>query len=268
MSLEPVNGYDFILSGRSKTPVFRKIDESGKPKLVKTASVPEEVKMELMRRREQQQDQERLEEARAKITAEKEVTEVESVEFDNSPVDVMEEEAEVLELRAKVAKAEKALTELLPMTVFEATLEQLASEMSTRFGVYTVFLNREPQDGDIHPITSEPMNMYERGLAYKQFVKATMTGRVTELPEPTAPPRHEVPREYTIDQDTKWRTQGMSSHTASDGNKAAQYNIDGIVGEPPLSGEGMVARTIIDPSWVNKGMPIEYLKERDGIGNR
>lgn len=264
MSLE-YKGYDFIISGRSKTPVFRKIDESGKPKLIKTATVPEEVKSELMRRYEAQHDIQRAEEAKKTV---EEVKSVESVDY-GEPAEVIPdgmENVELEELRIKVQKAEKALTELLPMTVFEATLEQLAKEMSNRFGVYTVFIGREPEDGDVHPISAELMNMYERGLAYKQYVKATLTGKVENLPEPVEPQRINVPRTYEIDQDAKWRSQGMQSNVRSESNKAASYGIDGIVPEQPIGGEGMVAQTIIDPSWQNKGMPIEYLKDRDGLG--
>jgi len=58
------------------------------------------------------------------------------------------------------------------------SLEQLATKMYEDYGVYTVFVGHEPQDGDIHPFTTEPMTRYETGLAYSSFNKAVVQGKL------------------------------------------------------------------------------------------
>jgi len=49
----------------------------------------------------------------------------------------------------------------------DADIYQIAQELSDRFGVYTAWLKRYPEDGEISPVTGELMPLYERGVYYQ-----------------------------------------------------------------------------------------------------
>lgn len=52
------------------------------------------------------------------------------------------------------------------------TLKDLADLMYTKFGVYTCYLQREPKQDDVHPITGNLMNNFTRGQARQQYLSA------------------------------------------------------------------------------------------------
>jgi hypothetical protein len=68
-----------------------------------------------------------------------------------------------------------------PSSIHTATIEDMAKAMFERFGVYTIWLGRYPEDNEISPITGEPMPSYERGVAYTAAKRAFMQGRLTNI---------------------------------------------------------------------------------------
>ena len=52
------------------------------------------------------------------------------------------------------------------------TLKDLADLMYTKYGVYTCYLNKEPQETDVHPITGGLMTNFLRGQARQQYLSA------------------------------------------------------------------------------------------------
>lgn len=52
------------------------------------------------------------------------------------------------------------------------TLKDLADLMYTKFGVYTCYLQREPKQDDVHPITGNLMSNFTRGQARQQYLSA------------------------------------------------------------------------------------------------
>lgn len=52
------------------------------------------------------------------------------------------------------------------------TLKDLADLMYIKFGVYTCYLQREPRNDDIHPITGNMMTNFTRGQARQQYLSA------------------------------------------------------------------------------------------------
>lgn len=52
------------------------------------------------------------------------------------------------------------------------TLKDLADLMYTKYGVYTCYLQREPKQDDVHPITGNLMTNFTRGQARQQYLSA------------------------------------------------------------------------------------------------
>ena len=52
------------------------------------------------------------------------------------------------------------------------TLKDLADLMYTKYGVYTCYLQKEPQETDVHPITGGLMTNFLRGQARQQYLSA------------------------------------------------------------------------------------------------
>lgn len=61
------------------------------------------------------------------------------------------------------------------------TIQELAKILEERFGVYTIWLNRYPENDEISPITGEPMPHYEVGMAYNAAKRAFIQGRLTTI---------------------------------------------------------------------------------------
>lgn len=61
-----------------------------------------------------------------------------------------------------------------------ATIFDLANELYDCFGVYTVFVNKPPQDNDVHPFSGETMTRYEVGLAYQKHTQVTVQGKLNK----------------------------------------------------------------------------------------
>ena len=158
------------------------------------------------------------------------------------------------------------LKELLASSVFEADLKTLAEQLAERFNIYTVFIGREPSHTDLHPITAEVMNNFDRGLAYKQYVRATLSGVLGDLDRniaiAQADPRFERPVPQTVQplppqyQTVEQRAESEQSHLSSNIKNAESYGIDGIIQDPPVMANGF-ARQIVDTSWLNKAKTID-----------
>lgn len=66
----------------------------------------------------------------------------------------------------------------LGFSIFDASLEDLARAMHERFGVYTVFTMKYPEDDEINPFSGTRMTRYERGQAYQAARRAIEQGRI------------------------------------------------------------------------------------------
>lgn len=63
-------------------------------------------------------------------------------------------------------------------TLLGASLEDLATAMFERYGIYTVFLGRHPEADEISPLSGERMSNYDRGIAYQAANRALVQGRL------------------------------------------------------------------------------------------
>lgn len=77
-------------------------------------------------------------------------------------------------------KEENAKLSAQPVAV-QKDLFGLAQEMYSRYGIYTIFVNDLPKDGDIHPWTGDIMTRYETGLAYQSYNRAVAQGKLTQV---------------------------------------------------------------------------------------
>ena len=60
----------------------------------------------------------------------------------------------------------KVIAELSENTKQVQTARDFGNDLLSSFGIYTALASRDPQVGDIHPFTLQPMNRYDVGLAY------------------------------------------------------------------------------------------------------
>lgn len=65
-----------------------------------------------------------------------------------------------------------------PGSIHGASIWDMARAMYERFGVYTVWLKKDPEEGEISPLTGEAMPSYERGIAYQAMKRAVIQGRI------------------------------------------------------------------------------------------
>lgn len=72
---------------------------------------------------------------------------------------------------------------LQSISIHTASLEDIATALYERFGIYTVYLNRYPQPDEVNPFTAEPMTNYERGIAYQAALRAESRGLTRRPPE-------------------------------------------------------------------------------------
>lgn len=80
--------------------------------------------------------------------------------------------------------ARQALEEMNGKTIYDASIKDMAEALYERFGVYTAYLNRFPGDDEINPFTARPMTKYERGVAYQSFIRVMNSGILnTDLEE-------------------------------------------------------------------------------------
>lgn len=167
---------------------------------------------------------------------------------------------EIAAMQQELDRRKDIIENLLKLSVTEATLEELAVQLSERFNIYTVFIGREPNETDLHPITAEVMNNFDRGLAYKQYVRATLSGTLGQVDHAIAVakenPRYERPVPAQVQQ-LPPQYQTMEQHEQSHLNptikNAESYGIDGIIQDPPINNR----RPIVDTTWLNKAKTID-----------
>ena len=97
-----------------------------------------------------------------------------------SPTVELQQIQEIQEIQQTVDDVAKIINND-PSSIHTATIEDMAKAMFERFGVYTIWLGRYPEDNEISPITGEPMPSYERGVAYTAAKRAFMQGRLTNI---------------------------------------------------------------------------------------
>ncbi len=82
---------------------------------------------------------------------------------DNDPTPIEENDMELIdELQAK--------------SIHNATLFDLCQELYNRFGIYTCYLQREPNQTDVHPVTGNLMTNFTLGQTRTQYMIARKTG--------------------------------------------------------------------------------------------
>lgn len=186
MAIEPVDGYDAVLvRGAPRYRLERK--------MIAEAVVPENIKMELLKRLADEEAERNtpkaVESADKEQTSEGtefEATEEEAIaaaeELTAADFDGTAEPAAPSDFEMKlIAEIENLNEQLANSTGLKnATIFDLANEMYDRFGVYTVFINKVPRDNDIHPFSGEVMTRYEVGLAYQKHNQVVAQGKLTK----------------------------------------------------------------------------------------
>lgn len=150
MDKRTINGVEWgrTLIGKAKNiPIYRKRVD-GKWIAVKKQSIPQAVLLE--------------------YAGEKRITE---------PVQL---NAEVVEFNQFGLKQESPVKEELPPEPSpkkkQRTLKELVEELYERFGIYTCYLQREPNVTDIHPVTGNLMTNFTLGQTRSQYLGASRNG--------------------------------------------------------------------------------------------
>lgn len=167
---------------------------------------------------------------------------------------------EVEMMQQELDRRKDIIANLTKATIFEASLEDIAKALAERFNIYTVFLGRDPQDGDIHPIKAAVMNQYDMGLAYKERAVAINTGLLANFDityrQAIERPRYERPQDAAVaplPPQMKTMEQHERSHLNRETKNAESYGIDGVIQDPPIFNR----RPIVDDSWLHKAKTID-----------
>lgn len=157
------------------------------------------------------------------------------------------------------------------------SLKELCNILYSRFGVYTCYLQREPKQDDVHPITGSLMNNFTRGQARQQYLSAVaaktnydpnVMSRILKSreshfdiqahrdahPERFVSPDIEMPADDNPYADKKltmkeWREQRASEKpimNTEHGRRGDGTDEDELYAEPPINGH-----TIIRPYATN-----------------
>ncbi len=179
-------------------------------------------------------------------------------------------EAPEVDWKAMYEEATQNTAEHLP-------LKALAEILYNRFGIYTCYLQREPKDDDVHPITGALMSTFLKGQARQQYLSAVanrtnydknvmtrilksreshfdMQAHRDAHPERFMRPDIEMPTEDNPYADKKltmkeWREQRASEKplmSSEHGRRGDGTDEDELYAEPPING-----RTIIRPYATN-----------------
>lgn len=62
------------------------------------------------------------------------------------------------------------------VSIHTASIQDIAEALYTRFGVYTVYLGKLPENGDYNPLTAEAFTKYHMGIAYQAAIYAKNKG--------------------------------------------------------------------------------------------
>lgn len=170
MEQREVNGelWKEVMMGKDKTiPMYRKMVD-GKWKPIAGDLVPDDVRDAFKMQQSQEQDitfNGPFTEAQYNPTAEEDITKS-SFGFnnvDNDPTPIEDNDMELLE-------------QLQAESIHNASLADLCNELYERFGIYTCYLQREPNQTDVHPVTGNLMNNFTLGQTRTQYMIARKTG--------------------------------------------------------------------------------------------
>jgi len=62
------------------------------------------------------------------------------------------------------------------VSIHTASIQDIAEALYTRFGIYTVYLGKLPENGDYNPLTAEAFTKYHMGIAYQAAIYAKNKG--------------------------------------------------------------------------------------------
>lgn len=96
------------------------------------------------------------------------------VHENNKSVDIQKEDVNDFGFSGKEPEIDwkAAYEDAITHSTDNLTLKDLADLMYTKFGVYTCYLQREPKQDDVHPITGNLMSNFTRGQARQQYLSA------------------------------------------------------------------------------------------------
>lgn len=167
---------------------------------------------------------------------------------DNDPTPIEENDMELID-------------ELQAESIHNATLFDLCQELYNRFGIYTCYLQREPNQTDVHPVTGNLMTNFTLGQTRTQYMIARKTGasfneKVMESvlkskdqvrfdftahramhPEHFERPATEEERNLTV---KEWQALRMSEKpimATEHGRRGDGTDEDELYAEPPINGK-------------------------------
>ena len=173
------------------------------------------------------------------------------------------------------------------------TLKDLADLMYTKFGVYTCYLQREPKQDDVHPITGNLMSNFTRGQARQQYLSAVagrtcfdpnVMGRILKSreshfdmqahreahPERFVSPDIEMPEEDNPYADKKltmkeWRDMRAAEKpimNSERGRRGDGTDEDELYAEPPINGHTIIRPYATNPIAERRLAEKRALRER------
>ena len=69
------------------------------------------------------------------------------------------------------------------VSIHTASIQDMVDALYQRFGVYTVYLGRQPEHDEINPLTGELFTKYHLGIAYQAAIRAQHSGVLTQPAE-------------------------------------------------------------------------------------
>lgn len=88
------------------------------------------------------------------------------------------------------------------VSIHTATIQDIAEALFDRFGLYTIYLNRQPEHDEINPLTGETFTKYHLGIAYQAAIYAKNKGilaRPAELNKQSLEAGREAHKGFQVD---------------------------------------------------------------------
>lgn len=88
------------------------------------------------------------------------------------------------------------------VSIHTATIQDIAEALYNRFGLYTIYLNRQPEHDEINPLTGETFTKYHLGIAYQAAIYAKNKGilaRPAELNKQSIVAGREAHKGFQVD---------------------------------------------------------------------
>lgn len=89
------------------------------------------------------------------------------------------------------------------VSIHTATIQDIAEALYNRFGLYTIYLGRQPEHDEINPLTGETFTKYHLGIAYQAAIYAKNKGilsRPAELNKQSLEAGREAHKGFQVDQ--------------------------------------------------------------------